>query len=105
MPPLARRHVANFNFLIVDMRQVIGANPREHRRCAISAQLVQAGVANIGVGGGHYTTDPGLEKIYVGDVEMIPVAAPNHPLARGNPNPLGAAPWAPAARADGSLTL
>jgi hypothetical protein len=36
---------------------------------------------------------------------MIPVAAPNHPLARGNPNPLGAAPWAPAARADGSLTL
>jgi DNA-binding transcriptional LysR family regulator len=53
--------------------------------------LVQAGVANIGVGGGLYTTDPGLEQIYVGDVEMIPVAAPNHPLARGNPNALGAA--------------
>jgi DNA-binding transcriptional LysR family regulator len=54
-------------------------------------QLVQAGVANIGVGGGLYTTDPGLEQIYVGEVEMIPVAAPNHPLARGNPNALGAA--------------
>jgi DNA-binding transcriptional LysR family regulator len=60
---------------------------------ALSAvpQLVQAGVAKIGVGGGLYATDPGLEQIYVGDVEMIPVAAPNHPLARGNPNALGAA--------------
>jgi DNA-binding transcriptional LysR family regulator len=54
-------------------------------------QLVQAGVANIGVGGGLYTTDRGLEQIYVGEVEMVPVAAPKHPLARGNPNALGAA--------------
>ena len=59
---------------------------------ALSAvpQLVQAGVANIGVGGGLYTTDRGLEQIHVGDVAMIPVAAPNHPLARGNPNAPGA---------------
>jgi DNA-binding transcriptional LysR family regulator len=60
---------------------------------ALSAvsQLVQAGVATIGVGGGRYTTDRGLEQIHVGDVEMIPVAAPNHPLARGNPNAPGTA--------------
>jgi DNA-binding transcriptional LysR family regulator len=55
------------------------------------AQVVQAGIATIGVGGGMHTTEPGLEQIHVGDVEMIPVAAPNHPLARGNPNPPGAA--------------
>jgi DNA-binding transcriptional LysR family regulator len=55
------------------------------------AQVVQAGVATIGVGGGLPTTEPGLEQIHVGDVELIPVAAPDHPLARGNPNPPGAA--------------
>ena len=46
---------------------------------ALSAvgQLVQAGVANIGIGGGLHTAEPGLEQIHVGDVEMIPVAAPN----------------------------
>src|SRR5260370_31751711 len=54
-------------------------------------QMVQAGVANIGIGGGLHTTESGLEQIHVGDVEMIPVAASNHPLARGNPNPPGAA--------------
>src|SRR5258708_15933337 len=60
---------------------------------ALSAvgQMVQAGVANIGIGGGLHTTEPGLEEIHVGDVEMIPVAAPNHPLARRNPNPPRAA--------------
>ena len=60
---------------------------------ALSAvgQMVQAGVANIGIGGGLHTAEPGLEQIHVGDVEMIPVAAPNHPLARGDPNPPGAA--------------
>jgi DNA-binding transcriptional LysR family regulator len=52
---------------------------------ALSAvtQLVQTGVAGIGVGGLLYTTVPGLEQLHVGDVEMIPVAAPEHPLARG----------------------
>jgi DNA-binding transcriptional LysR family regulator len=60
---------------------------------ALSAvsQMVQADVAGIGIGGGLHTTEAGLEQIDVGDVEMIPVAAPNHPLARGNPNPPGVA--------------
>ena len=49
------------------------------------AQLVQAGVAGIGVGGVQHTTLPGLEQFKVGDVELIPVAAPQHPLARHQP--------------------
>lgn len=49
------------------------------------AQLVQAGTAGIGVGGTLHTTMPGLEQLQVGDVEMIPVAAPQHPLARDQP--------------------
>ena len=49
------------------------------------AQLVQAGVADIGVGGTQHTTMPGIEQIQVGDVELIPVAAPQHPLARNPP--------------------
>jgi DNA-binding transcriptional LysR family regulator len=51
------------------------------------AQLVQAGVADIGVGGTQHTTVPGIEQFHVGDVELIPVAAPQHPLAR-NPRKL-----------------
>jgi DNA-binding transcriptional LysR family regulator len=51
------------------------------------AQLVQAGVADIGVGGTQHTTVPGIEQFHVGDVELIPVAAPQHPLA-GNPRKL-----------------
>jgi DNA-binding transcriptional LysR family regulator len=46
------------------------------------AQLVQAGVADTGVGGTQHTTVPGIEQFHVGDVELIPVAAPQHPLAR-----------------------
>ena len=49
------------------------------------AQLVQAGIAGIGVGGALHTTMPGLEQIELGEVEMIPVAAPQHPLARSHP--------------------
>jgi DNA-binding transcriptional LysR family regulator len=55
------------------------------------AQLVQAGVATVGIGGTLHTSQPGLERIHVGEVAMISVAAPNHPLARENPNPPGAA--------------
>src|SRR5258708_1436687 len=55
------------------------------------AQLVQSGGADIGIGGAPHITEPGLEQIHVGEVTMIPVAAPRHPLARDNPNPPGAA--------------
>jgi DNA-binding transcriptional LysR family regulator len=55
------------------------------------AQLVRQGGAMIGVGGGLLDIEPDLELIHVGEVEMIPVAAPNHPLARNRPNAPGAA--------------
>lgn len=55
------------------------------------AQLVRQGGAVIGVGGGLLDVEPDLELIHVGNVEIIPVAAPDHPLARNRPNPPGAA--------------
>ncbi|WP_304218730.1 LysR family transcriptional regulator [Phenylobacterium aquaticum] len=55
------------------------------------AQLVRAGVATVGVGGGIHATEPDLELIHVGDVDLIPVAAPGHPLALASPVPAGAA--------------
>jgi DNA-binding transcriptional LysR family regulator len=51
------------------------------------AQMVRAGGAIIGVGGGLLDVEPELELIDVGGVTMIPVAAPNHPLARGPVQP------------------
>jgi DNA-binding transcriptional LysR family regulator len=55
------------------------------------AQLVRNGVAMVGVGGGVLATEVDLELIHVGAVEMIPVAAPHHPLALARPVPAGAA--------------
>ena len=55
------------------------------------AQLVRRDGGMIGIGGGLLDVEPELELIHVGDVEMIPVAALNHPLARGRPNASGAA--------------
>jgi len=55
------------------------------------AQLVRRGGAMIGIGGGLLDVEPELEQIHIGDVEMFPVAAPNHPLARNRPNAPGAA--------------
>ena len=49
------------------------------------AQLVRKGMAMVGVGGGVLATEPDLELIHVGDVEMIPVAAPHHALALARP--------------------
>jgi DNA-binding transcriptional LysR family regulator len=49
------------------------------------AQLVQAGTAGIGIGGVLHTTVPDIERLRVGDVKMIPVAAAGHPLARDAP--------------------
>jgi DNA-binding transcriptional LysR family regulator len=55
------------------------------------AQLVRKGMAIVGVGGGVLVTEADLELIHVGEVEMIPVAAPHHPLALARPVPAGAA--------------
>ncbi len=55
------------------------------------AHLVRSGAAMVGVGGGALATEPELELLHVGAVEMIPVAAPHHPLARARPVPPGAA--------------
>ena len=44
-------------------------------------QLVHSGIADIGISGVDATL-PGIERIKVGGVELIPVAAPSHPLAR-----------------------
>ena len=46
------------------------------------AQLVQSGTAGLGVGGTVHTSLPGINRVQIGDVEMIPVAAAGHPLAR-----------------------
>lgn len=46
------------------------------------AQLVRQGGAMLGVGGGLLEGESELELIHVGDVEIIPVAAPTHPLAQ-----------------------
>ena len=48
-------------------------------------QLVHAGVAGIGIAGALYSDMAGIERFDVGAVEMIPVAAPQHPLARNPP--------------------
>lgn len=55
------------------------------------AQLVRNGMAVVGVGGGVQATEPDLELIHVGDVDMISVAAPHHPLALARPVPAGLA--------------
>jgi DNA-binding transcriptional LysR family regulator len=55
------------------------------------AQLVRQSGAMIGVGGGLLDVEPDLELIHIGNVEMIPVAAPNHPLSLSRPNAPGAA--------------
>ncbi len=55
-----------------------------------TAQLVDTGVAKIGVSGGPIQmVMPGIERIQIGSVELIPVAAPNHPLATSKSNEPG----------------
>ena len=53
-------------------------------------QMVLDGKATIGVCGPLDVEFPGLERIGVGSVELIPVAAPDHPLALAGRNPPGA---------------
>lgn len=55
------------------------------------AQSVRRDGTMIGIGGGLLDIESDLELIHVGGVEMIPVAAPNHPLAQSRPITPGAA--------------
>ena len=54
-------------------------------------QMVLDRKATIGICGPLDVEIPGLERIGVGSVEFIPVAAPDHPLARAGRNGPGAA--------------
>jgi DNA-binding transcriptional LysR family regulator len=53
-------------------------------------QLVHSGIADIGISGVEATL-PGIERIKVGGVELIPVAAAGHPLATDRAHAPGAA--------------
>ncbi|MFC3174022.1 LysR family transcriptional regulator [Novosphingobium bradum] len=46
------------------------------------AALVLEGRANLGIGGPVIVDDPALERMAIGAVELVPVAAPSHALAR-----------------------
>jgi DNA-binding transcriptional LysR family regulator len=54
------------------------------------AALVLDGRASVGIGGPVTTDIEGLERISVGSVPLIPVAAPDHPLAQAEKLPPGA---------------
>ncbi|PSJ40650.1 LysR family transcriptional regulator [Allosphingosinicella deserti] len=53
--------------------------------------LVLDGRAGLGLSGPLATDVDGIERIVAGSVQMVPVAAPDHPLARIHPLPPGAA--------------
>jgi DNA-binding transcriptional LysR family regulator len=53
-------------------------------------QLVRCGIADIGISGVEVTL-PDIERIKVGGVDLVPVAAPSHPLASGRAHAPGAA--------------
>lgn len=55
------------------------------------AALVLEGRAQIGIGGPVIVAHPELDRRHVGDVELVPVAAPSHPLAHLSPIPPGEA--------------
>jgi DNA-binding transcriptional LysR family regulator len=54
-------------------------------------QMVLNRTATIGVGGPLNNGIAGIERIGIGSVELIPVAAPDHPLVLAGRNPPGAA--------------
>ena len=82
---------------LVDAMQAFGAAfPTVALRLHVEAlgavaQLVHSGVAHIGIREPRHGNVPGLERVKVGDVELVPVAAPSHPLALCSANPPGAA--------------
>jgi len=52
--------------------------------------LVQDGQAGIGIAGPLARDVRGIERVAIGSVALVPVAAPDHPLARLHPMPPGA---------------
>ncbi|MEH2511643.1 DNA-binding transcriptional LysR family regulator [Nitrobacteraceae bacterium AZCC 1564] len=54
-----------------------------------TTQIVDTGVAKIGVSGPIQLAASGIERIQIGSVELIPVAAPSHPLAKSKSNAPG----------------
>jgi len=54
-------------------------------------QLVLERESTLGVSGPLHADIGGIERIAVGNVVLVPVAAPDHPLASGSPNLPGAA--------------
>lgn len=54
-------------------------------------QLVLSGTATVGISGPEHKGMAGLEQIRIGGVDLIPVAAPTHPLAEKTSNAPGAA--------------
>lgn len=48
---------------------------------AVAGQVL-AGEADLGIAGAVVVDDPTLERMAIGAVELVPVAAPGHPLAR-----------------------
>lgn len=52
--------------------------------------LVQEGRAGLGIAGPLARDVAGLERVSVGSVPLVPVAAPDHPLASVHPIPAGA---------------
>ena len=67
------------------------------------AALVVEGEAELGIGGPELVALPELERVAIGSVELIPVAAPSHALARMETIPPRRGAQASPARADGSL--
>ncbi len=52
-------------------------------------QLVLSGMADVGISGPLFANVPGIERVNIGEVELIPVAAPDHPLAKSVVNAPG----------------
>jgi DNA-binding transcriptional LysR family regulator len=50
-------------------------------------QLVVSGVAHIGISGPMQIDTPSLQQTKIGSVDLVPVAAPGHPLAAGTNAP------------------
>lgn len=54
-------------------------------------QLVRDGIATIGISGPVLTRIAEIEQEQVGSIDLVPVAAPGHPLAQNKTNPPGKA--------------
>jgi DNA-binding transcriptional LysR family regulator len=54
-------------------------------------QLVRDGVASIGISGPLFVGVPEIEQSQIGEVQLVPVAAPSHPLAQIPMNATGVA--------------